>query len=121
MKRPPYILIAASLILLKGIWLLYVQAKYHLPGGSLGNKATLGVLLMVLSLGLYWKVKGWRWAAFALFVIMALGGIGILQKRTAMPLAEFLVLLPQPAIAAWLAYRLVADESIKAFIAKKTT
>ena len=47
--------------LIQAAYLFYGQYRYDPPGGALGNLYTLGAVFLVLGIGLYVFVNGWRW------------------------------------------------------------
>ena len=80
MKRPIPVIVASTVLGLQGAYMIYKQMVNHYPSGALGNLATFGGFFIAVAAMLTWKIKGWRWVGFALFVILIFSDIAVLKK-----------------------------------------
>jgi hypothetical protein len=118
MKRPLPILIATIILSLKGAELVISQSINHYPAGALGDRSTLGAILIVLAIMFYWKVKGWRWVVFAVFILSILTTLQEITKQNSVHLVLILA-LGGTVLYSWLAYALVTSKAVKDFVSLK--
>jgi hypothetical protein len=80
MKRPIPVILASAYLGLHGAYLIFMQMVHHYPSGALGNVATLGGFFIAVAVMVSWKIKGWRWVGFALYLILLLSDFHILRR-----------------------------------------
>ncbi len=89
--------------------MIYKQTVNHAPSGALGNLATFGGCFIAVAAMLTWKIKGWRWVAFALYVLLIFSDLHVLRKIPALS-ADSLPVISLCAVFfvlhAWAAYTL---------------
>ena len=124
MKRPIPVIVASTVLGLHGAYMIYQQMMNHYPSGALGNLGTLGGCFMAVAAMSTWKIKGWRWASFALYVILVLGDIAILRKIPAIS-ADFMPVIAGSIVSlvlhTWLAYVLARGASTIDYLARAST
>ncbi len=115
MKRPIPVIIASAVLGLHGVYLIYKQTMNHYPSSALGNLATFGGGFIAVAIMLTWKIKGWRWVGFSLYVILIFSDIAILRMIPAVS-ADFLPVISGSVILlvlhTWLAYALARETLI---------
>lgn len=120
MKRPIPVVVAAAYLGLHGAYLIYKQTVNHYPSGALGNLGTFGGCFIAVAALLMWKIKGWRWVGFALYVILMSSDFHVLKAIPAAS-AQFLpiicVTIVLFVIHTWAAFVLARGASTLKYLA----
>ena len=120
MKRPARIIFASAVLGLHGAYLIYKQSVNHYPSGALGNMATFGACLIAVAAMLTWKVKGWRWVGFALYLILIFSDLAVLKKIPSVSpifLPAICLTIVLLLLHAWLAHALAMGASTIEYLA----